>query len=76
MIIRTKVLFSTSACSVFLVVSEEYYFALDVGKNKERNLGCRVLYTPPSGLAQLGERRSVEREVAGSNPGRTKTQGL
>ena len=49
MIIRTKVLYSTSACSVFLVVSEEYYFALDVGKNKERNLGCRVLYTPPSG---------------------------
>ena len=36
---------------------------------------------PPSGitaawLAQLGERRSAEREVAGSNPGRTNTQGL
>ena len=29
-----------------------------------------------SWLAQLGERRSAEREVAGSNPGRTKTQGL
>ena len=27
-------------------------------------------------LAQLGERRSAEREVAGSNPGRTSTQGL
>ena len=27
-------------------------------------------------LAQLGERRSVEREVTGSNPGRTNTQGL
>ena len=27
-------------------------------------------------LAQLGERRSTEREVAGSNPGRTNTQGL
>ena len=27
-------------------------------------------------LAQLGERRSVEREAAGSNPGRTNTQGL
>ena len=74
MIIRTKVLFSTSACSVFLVVSEEYYFALDVGKNKERNLGC-VIHTA-AWLAQLGERRSVEREVAGSNPGWTKTQGL
>ena len=27
-------------------------------------------------LAQLGERRSAEREVVGSNPGRTNTQGL
>ena len=27
-------------------------------------------------LAQLGERRSTEREVAGSNPGRTNTPGL
>ena len=27
-------------------------------------------------LAQLGERRFAEREVAGSNPGRTNTQGL
>ena len=27
-------------------------------------------------LAQLGERQSAEREVAGSNPGRTNTQGL
>ena len=27
-------------------------------------------------LAQLGERRSAEREVASSNPGRTNTQGL
>ena len=27
-------------------------------------------------LAQLGERRSAEREVAGSNPGQTNTQGL
>ena len=74
MIIRTKVLYSTSACSVFLVGSEEYYFALDVAKNKERNLGC-VIHTA-AWLARLGEPRSVEREVAGSNPGRTKTQGL
>ena len=44
MIIRTKVLYSTSSCSVFLVGSEEYYFALDVAKNKERNLGS-VIYT-------------------------------
>ena len=27
-------------------------------------------------LAQLGERRSAERETVGSNPGRTNTQGL
>ena len=27
-------------------------------------------------LAQLGERRSAEREVVSSNPGRTNTQGL
>ena len=27
-------------------------------------------------LAQLEERRSAEREVTGSNPGRTNTQGL
>ena len=27
-------------------------------------------------LAQLGERRSAERGVAGSNPGRNNTQGL
>ena len=27
-------------------------------------------------LAQLGERQSAEREVAGSNPGRTNTHGL
>ena len=47
MIIRTKVLYSTSACSVFLVGSEEYYFTLDVAKNKERNWA--VLYTPPRG---------------------------
>ena len=74
MIIRTKVLYSTSACSVFLVGSEEYYFALDVAKNKERNLGCAI--HTAAWLAQLGVRRSVEGEVAGSNPGRTKTQGL
>ena len=27
-------------------------------------------------LAQLGERRSAEREAVGSSPGRTNTQGL
>ena len=33
-------------------------------------------YLTTAWLAQLGERRSTEREVAGSNPGRTNTQGL
>ena len=28
------------------------------------------------GLAQFDERRSAEREAAGSSPGRTNTQGL
>ena len=27
-------------------------------------------------LAQLGERRSIERQVAGSNPSRTNTEAL
>ena len=35
-----------------------------------------VLSTTAAWLAQLGERRSTEWEVAGSNPGRTNTQGL
>ena len=30
----------------------------------------------PAWVAQLGERRSAEREVAGSNPGRTNTEDL
>ena len=33
-------------------------------------------YQTAAWLAQLGERRSAEREVAGSNPGRTNTQGI
>ena len=35
---------------------------------------CEIHYH--ARLAQLGERRSAEREVASSNPGRTNTQGL
>ena len=31
---------------------------------------------PQTGSTQLGEPRSAEREVTGSNPGRTNTQGL
>ena len=34
------------------------------------------LYLTAAWLAQLGERRSAEREVAGSNPGWTNTQDL
>ena len=34
------------------------------------------LFDTAAWLAQLGERRSTEREVAGSNPGRTNTKGL
>ena len=33
-------------------------------------------FVPAARLAQLGERRSAKREVTGSNPGRTNTQGL
>ena len=33
-----------------------------------------LIYT--ARLAQLGERRSAEREAVGSNPGRTNTQDL
>ena len=33
-------------------------------------------YLTAARLAQLGERRSAERGVASSNPGRTNTQGL
>ena len=36
----------------------------------------RVINKIAARLAQLGERRSVEREAVGSNPGRTNTQGL
>ena len=35
-----------------------------------------ILASSAARLAQLGERRSAEREVASSNPGRTNTQGL
>ena len=35
-----------------------------------------ILSLTAARLAQLGERRSAEREVASSNPDRTNTQGL
>ena len=41
--------------------------------NGEKKQGWPYLF---AWLAQLGERRSVEQEVVGSNPGRTNTQGL
>ena len=36
----------------------------------------KVTCTQIAWLAQLGERRSAEREVAGLNPGRTNVLGL
>ena len=42
---------------------------------REKKNTCFSLLTA-AWLAQLGERRSAEREVTGSNPGRTNTQGL
>ena len=41
--------------------------------NGEKKRGWPYLFTS---LAQLGERWSAEREVVGSNPGRTNTRGL
>jgi len=37
---------------------------------------CKITEHFNAWLAQLGERRFAEREVAGSNPGQTNTQGL
>ena len=37
---------------------------------------ARCVQRTAAWLAQLGEHRSAEREVVGSNPGRTNTQGL
>ena len=39
-------------------------------------LGGLVINLTAPWLAQLGERQSAEREVMGSNPGQTNTQGL
>ena len=39
-------------------------------------MNLRDTLTAAAQLGQLGERRSSEREVASSNPGRTNTQGL
>ena len=37
---------------------------------------AKLKLTTVAWFAQLGERRFAEREVAGSNPGRTNTHGL
>ena len=42
----------------------------------EEKLLHHVAATTAARLAQLGERRSAEREAVGSSPGRTNTQGL
>ena len=49
--------------------SMEYYCYFTV-------LPSRISDNIAARLAQLGERRSAEREAVGSNPGRTNTQGL
>ena len=46
-------------------VSRKFFLAVELN----------YIYTAAR-LAQLGERRSAEREVVSSNPGRTNTQGL
>ena len=38
--------------------------------------GPSLLRRRPARLAQRDKRRSAEREAVGSNPGRTKTQGI
>ena len=43
---------------------------------KTRLLHFTSGYKTAARLAQLGERRSAEREAVGSSPGRTNTQGL
>ena len=42
----------------------------------QENSLLALIMLPAAWLVQLGERRSAEREVAGSNPGRTNTQSL
>ena len=53
--------------------------SLFLSMKRAHNASCSLLWLVTSSaawLAQLGERRSGEREVTGSNPGRTNTQGL
>ena len=42
----------------------------------QKNTDVSKTHFTATSLAQLGERRSAEREVTGSNPGQTNTQGL
>ena len=46
------------------------------GKCQAKELTAAAAELTAAWLAQLGEHQSVEREVAGSSPGRTNTQGL
>ena len=46
------------------------------GKVKATATEPKIDVNTAARLAQLGERRSAEREAVGSNPGRTNTQGL
>ena len=50
---------------------------LEIGiETPQNNAHVSKTHFTATWLAQLGERRSAEREVTGSNPGRTNTQGL
>ena len=56
---------------MFFKNQEVVYFQGRLSHDQSRNLRHSAAW-----LAQLGERRSTEREVVGSNPSRTNTQGL
>ena len=65
----------------YVIILEFDIFLLRLNKiNILRHIAFRSIYLSiylsAARLAQLGERRSAEREVASSNPGRTNTQGL
>ena len=80
--IERKPLLECYKSSVFKSVDQAWQqiIAFDLQKKMVviRSLGKKVYCKPEQQpwLAQLGESRCAKREVAGSNPGRTNTQGL
>ena len=63
-----------SNCVETKSVIEQIEFAFE--KFLEKKTHIFMNHAATAWLAQLGERRSAEREVAGSDPCRTNTQGL